>query len=56
MIQTRRLRLDDLDRARGQLRVRRPGRLVIYLDELTLDLVTAWISASSAGPTAPTPT
>jgi site-specific recombinase XerD len=46
MMQTRRLRLEDLDRARGQLRVRRPGRLdhVVYLDELTMDLATAWIT------------
>ncbi|MEU2388473.1 hypothetical protein ABZ606_28060 [Streptomyces sp. NPDC012461] len=45
MMQTRRLRLEDLDRACGQLRVRRPGRLdhVVYLDELTMDLMTAWI-------------
>lgn len=45
LTQIRRLRLEDLDRARGQLRVRRHGRLdhVIYLDELTMDLMTAWI-------------
>ncbi|MGW2892933.1 site-specific integrase [Streptomyces griseoruber] len=45
MIQIRRLRMEDLDRARGQLRVRRPGRLdhIVYLDDLTLQLMTAWI-------------
>ncbi|MYX84747.1 MULTISPECIES: site-specific integrase [unclassified Streptomyces] len=43
--QIRRLRLEDLDRARGQLQVRRPGRLdhTVYLDELTMSLATAWI-------------
>ncbi|MEV6293790.1 hypothetical protein AB0M41_25895 [Streptomyces sp. NPDC051896] len=46
MTQIRRLRLEDLDRARGQLRVRRPDRLdhVACLDELALDLVTTWIT------------
>jgi integrase len=45
MMEIRRLRLEDLDRARGQLRVRRTGRLdhVVYLDDLTMDLMTAWI-------------
>ncbi|MDX6332357.1 MAG: hypothetical protein QOI83_4740 [Streptomycetaceae bacterium] len=45
MLQIRRLRLEDLDRARGQLRVRRTGRLdhVVYLDDLTMDLMTTWI-------------
>ncbi|WP_328380621.1 hypothetical protein OHB13_38055 (plasmid) [Streptomyces sp. NBC_00440] len=43
--QIRCLRLEDLDRARGQLRVRRQGRMdhVVYLDELTMNLATAWI-------------
>ncbi|MFE1882786.1 hypothetical protein [Streptomyces diastatochromogenes] len=42
----RRLLLDDLDRSRGRLLVRRPGRLehTIYLDELTFRLATAWLS------------
>ncbi|MGW2253530.1 tyrosine-type recombinase/integrase [Kitasatospora sp. NPDC001660] len=46
MTQIRQLRLEDLDRARGQLRVRRPGRMdhVVYLDELTLNLATALIT------------
>ncbi|GHD35508.1 hypothetical protein GCM10010313_82910 [Streptomyces violarus] len=37
--------MEDLDQARGQLRVRRPGRLdhVVYLEELTMTLMTAWI-------------
>jgi integrase len=41
----RRLLLEDLDRSRGRLRVRRPGRLdhVVFLDELTLELATAWV-------------
>ncbi|MFF7250459.1 hypothetical protein ACFZBU_42085 [Embleya sp. NPDC008237] len=41
-----RLRLDDLERARGRLRVRRPGRPdhVVYLDELTTALAGAWIA------------
>ncbi|MFJ4644531.1 tyrosine-type recombinase/integrase [Streptomyces bobili] len=45
MTQIRRLRLEDLDRARGQLRVRRDGRMdhVVFLDELTMNLATAWI-------------
>ncbi|MEV7122241.1 hypothetical protein [Kitasatospora griseola] len=44
--QIRRLRLEDVDRARGTLRVRRPGRMdhVIYLDELTVSLMTALIA------------
>ena len=39
------LLLDDLDRARGRLRVRRRGRLdhIIYLDEFTSELATAWL-------------
>ncbi|MFE5717869.1 site-specific integrase [Streptomyces erythrochromogenes] len=38
------LRRTDLDRSKGQLRLRRPGRMdhVIYLDAFTLRLVTAW--------------
>ncbi|MER6065413.1 hypothetical protein ABT167_30435 [Streptomyces sp. NPDC001792] len=46
MTQIRRLRLEDLDRGRGQLRVRRPGRLdhVACLDELPMDLVTTGIT------------
>ncbi|MFF3735575.1 hypothetical protein ACFYXM_36275 [Streptomyces sp. NPDC002476] len=38
-------RLEGLDRARGQLRVRRPGRLdhTVYLGELAMNLATAWI-------------
>jgi hypothetical protein len=46
MTQIRRLWLEDLDRARGQLRVRRPDRLdhVACLDELTLGLVTTGIT------------
>jgi integrase len=45
MVQIRRLRLEDLNGARGQLRVRRPGRLdhMVYLEELTMNLSTAWI-------------
>lgn len=40
------LLLEDLDRARGQQRVRRPGRPdhIVYLDELTMELATAWIA------------
>ncbi|MVO90250.1 hypothetical protein GPA10_37245 [Streptomyces sp. p1417] len=40
------LLLEDLDRARGQQRVRRVGRPdhVIYLDDLTMELATAWIA------------
>ncbi|MFC9635621.1 hypothetical protein ACFTY8_41935, partial [Streptomyces mirabilis] len=40
-----RLLLDDLDRARGRLRVRRPGRAdhYIYLEEITTALATAWL-------------
>jgi integrase len=39
------LLLGDLDRARGQLRVRRRGRRnhIVYLDELTTELATAWL-------------
>lgn len=39
------LLLEDLDRSRGQLKVRRPGRLdhVIYLDDLTMQLATDWV-------------
>ncbi|MFD9356482.1 hypothetical protein [Streptomyces sp. NPDC060031] len=39
------LLLEDLDRSRGQLRVRRRGRLdhVVYLDELTSELATSWL-------------
>ncbi|MFC7265734.1 site-specific integrase [Streptomyces lutosisoli] len=39
------LLLEDLDRPRGQLRVRRRGRLdhIVYLDELTAELATAWL-------------
>jgi hypothetical protein len=38
------LRLDDLDRHRGRLTVARAGRThVVYLDELTLNLATAWL-------------
>ncbi|MGW0732512.1 hypothetical protein [Streptomyces sp. NPDC002851] len=39
------LLLNDLDRARGHLRVRRRGRLdhIVYLDELTTELATAWL-------------
>lgn len=40
----RRLRVDDLDRHRGRLTVTRPGRThVVYLDEYTLNLATAWL-------------
>jgi hypothetical protein len=40
----RRLRLDDLDRHHGQLTIARAGRThVVYLDELTLNLATAWL-------------
>jgi hypothetical protein len=40
----RRLRMDDLDRHHGQLTVARPSRThVVYLDELTLNLATAWL-------------
>lgn len=39
------LLLEDLDRSRGQLRVRRRGRLdhIVYLDELTSELATSWL-------------
>ncbi|MFJ8931576.1 hypothetical protein ACIRLA_33835 [Streptomyces sp. NPDC102364] len=39
------LLLNDLDRARGHLRVRRRGRLdhIVYLDEFTTELATAWL-------------
>ena len=39
------LLLNDLDRARGHLRVRRRRRLdhIVYLDELTTELATAWL-------------
>ncbi|WP_326763227.1 hypothetical protein OHB35_53060 [Streptomyces phaeochromogenes] len=39
------LLLEDLDRARGRLRVRRPQRRdhIVYLDEITAALATAWI-------------
>ncbi|MFC9848673.1 tyrosine recombinase XerC [Streptomyces sp. NPDC060223] len=42
--QLARLRRTDLDRSKGQLRLRRAGRMdhVIYLDAFTLRLVTAW--------------
>lgn len=42
----RRLLLDDLDRVRGRLTVRRPGRPdhTIYLDETTFALATDWIA------------
>ncbi|MFD6115556.1 site-specific integrase [Streptomyces yangpuensis] len=38
------LRQTDLDRSKGQLRLRRAGRMdhVIYLDAFTLRLTTAW--------------
>jgi integrase len=38
------LRRTDLDRSKGQLRLRRAGRMdhVIYLDAFTLRLATAW--------------
>lgn len=38
------LQRTDLDRSKGQLRLRRPGRMdhVIYLDSFTLRLATAW--------------
>ncbi|MFK0016268.1 hypothetical protein [Streptomyces sp. NPDC091027] len=34
----------DFDRSKGRLRLRRPGRMddVVYLDECTLRLATAW--------------
>ncbi|WP_327257260.1 tyrosine-type recombinase/integrase [Streptomyces sp. NBC_01244] len=40
------LLLDDLHRSRGQLTVRRTGRLdhIVYLDELTHQLITAWLA------------
>ncbi|MCQ1579269.1 tyrosine-type recombinase/integrase [Streptomyces parvus] len=40
------LLLDDLDRARGRLTVRRAGRLdrTIYLDELTHQLIKKWLA------------
>jgi hypothetical protein len=43
--QISRLLLADLDRAQGQLRVRRTGRLdhTVYLDEVTMKLATAWL-------------
>ncbi|MFI5825294.1 tyrosine recombinase XerC [Streptomyces rishiriensis] len=53
------LRRTDLDRSKGQLRLRRAGRIdhVIYLDAFTLRLATAWEHhATGAGPKAPTPT
>ncbi|MCX4834345.1 hypothetical protein OG746_37095 [Streptomyces sp. NBC_01016] len=39
------LLLEDLDRVRGRLRVRRPGRRdhIVYLDEITTELATAWL-------------
>jgi integrase len=39
------LLLNDLDRARGHLRVRRQGRLdhIVHLDELTTELATEWL-------------
>jgi integrase len=41
----RRLRLDDLDRHHGRLTVARPGRPhIVYLDEFTLNLATAWLT------------
>ncbi|MFG2440724.1 hypothetical protein [Streptomyces sp. NPDC048508] len=38
------LRRTDFDRSKGRLRLRRPGRTdhVVYLDEFTLRLATAW--------------
>ncbi|MFF3337027.1 hypothetical protein ACFYWX_47360 [Streptomyces sp. NPDC002888] len=38
------LRQTDLDWSRARLRIRRPGRIdhLIYLDEFTLKLATAW--------------
>jgi hypothetical protein len=40
----RRLHLNDLDRHRGRLTVTRPGHThTIYLDELTINLATAWL-------------
>ncbi|MFE6903601.1 tyrosine-type recombinase/integrase [Streptomyces sp. NPDC057717] len=38
------LKRTDLDRSKGQLRLRRPGRMdhLIYLDAFTLRLVTTW--------------
>ncbi|MFF3091479.1 hypothetical protein ACFVRB_41520 [Streptomyces nojiriensis] len=40
------LRLDDLDRHRGRLTVRRTGGIeyVIYLDDLTQNLITRWLA------------
>jgi integrase len=39
-----RLQAADLDRQRGQLTIRRPGRSrTVFLDELTLQLLTAWL-------------
>ncbi|MBF6331895.1 site-specific integrase [Nocardia transvalensis] len=40
----RHLELDDLDRSAGRLVVRRPyTRHLVFLDELTLTLITAWL-------------
>ncbi|MGW8879260.1 hypothetical protein [Streptomyces mirabilis] len=40
------LLLDDVDRSRGRLTVRRPGRLhhTVYLDEVTFRLLTRWMT------------
>ena len=39
-----RLQLDDLDRSRGRLTIRRPGRNhIVFLDELTSRLLTIWL-------------
>ncbi|MGW3313418.1 hypothetical protein ACWDG9_43415 [Streptomyces sp. NPDC001073] len=40
-IQLTRLRLDDLDRSKGRLRV---GERTVYLDELTLQLAADWLA------------
>lgn len=42
----RRLLIDDLDRSTGRLSVRRAGHAdhIVYLDETTLGLATAWIA------------
>ncbi|MFI9780405.1 hypothetical protein ACIHCV_37950 [Streptomyces sp. NPDC051956] len=39
------LLLQDLDRTRGRLRIRRQGRMthIVYLDDLTSELATAWL-------------
>ncbi|MET7484486.1 hypothetical protein [Streptomyces sp. NPDC005538] len=40
------LLLDDVDRSRGHLTVRRPGRLhhTVYLDDITFHLLTRWLT------------